>query len=121
MIDLDRYRSKIDHTELVGENFAAVRRALSLSDEALMTLARNSFEALFLDDETRGRYLAELEACLAQLRRCRSTSEGIALCRSGRQGDGAFRVGRLSRLRPTRDELHCLRNVDQMSLNAPGS
>ncbi|MDQ6822453.1 MAG: hypothetical protein M3076_19315 [Actinomycetota bacterium] len=34
--------------------------------------------------------------------------------------DGAFRVGRLSRLRPTRDELHCLRNVDHMSLNAPG-
>ena len=50
----------------VGENFSAVRSALSLSDEALVTLARNSFEASFLDEETRVGYLAELEASLAQ-------------------------------------------------------
>jgi adenosine deaminase len=52
----------------VGENFSAVRRALSLSDEALVTLARNSFEASFLDEETRASYLAELEAAIAQRR-----------------------------------------------------
>ncbi|MDQ6842340.1 MAG: adenosine deaminase, partial [Actinomycetota bacterium] len=50
----------------VAENLSAVQSALSLSDEALVTLARNSFEASFLDEETRVRYLAELDASLAQ-------------------------------------------------------
>lgn len=47
-----------------GDNFDAVRDALGLSDEQLRTLARNSFEAAFLDDdeELRARYLAEVEA-----------------------------------------------------------
>ena len=46
----------------VGENFAGVARALHLDDEALIALARNSFEASFLDDATRAGYLAELSA-----------------------------------------------------------
>ncbi|CAM5304665.1 Adenine deaminase OS=Streptomyces alboniger OX=132473 GN=CP975_11475 PE=3 SV=1 [Streptomyces alboniger] len=50
-----------------GDNFDAVREALGLDQERLRTLARNSFEAAFLDrdaaDEAlRARYLAEVEA-----------------------------------------------------------
>jgi adenosine deaminase len=45
----------------VGENLAGVADALQLDDETLVALARNSFEAAFLDDATRARYLAELE------------------------------------------------------------
>jgi adenosine deaminase len=44
----------------VGENLAGVGEALRLDDEALVALARNSFEAAFLDEATRARYLAEL-------------------------------------------------------------
>jgi adenosine deaminase len=46
----------------VGENLVGVAQALKLDDEALTQLARNSFEAAFLDDATRARYLAELSA-----------------------------------------------------------
>ncbi|MFP3991261.1 adenosine deaminase [Streptomyces sp. E11-3] len=48
----------------VGDTFHAVREALGLSHEQLRELARNSFEASFLDDdeERRRRYLAEVEA-----------------------------------------------------------
>ncbi|MET9434251.1 adenosine deaminase [Streptomyces sp. NPDC006551] len=48
----------------VGDTFAAVRGALGLSRDRLRTLARNSFEASFLDDDEarRARYLAEVEA-----------------------------------------------------------
>jgi adenosine deaminase len=46
----------------VGENLAGVAEALDLDDGALIQLARNSFEAAFLDDATRARYLAELSA-----------------------------------------------------------
>jgi adenosine deaminase len=48
----------------VGENLGAVAKALRLDDDALAELARNSFEASFLDDVVRARYLAELEAAL---------------------------------------------------------
>jgi adenosine deaminase len=48
----------------VGENLAGVAAALQLDDAALATLARNSFEASFLDDATRARHLAELDAAL---------------------------------------------------------
>ncbi|WP_078969743.1 adenosine deaminase [Streptomyces natalensis] len=44
------------------DNFAAVRDALGLDDAALRTLARNSFEASFLDEATRAAYLAEVDA-----------------------------------------------------------
>ncbi|WP_128376750.1 adenosine deaminase [Streptomyces cavernae] len=48
----------------VDDNFRAVREALGLSPERLRELARNSFEASFLDhdEERRARYLAEVEA-----------------------------------------------------------
>ncbi|KUL53684.1 MULTISPECIES: adenosine deaminase [unclassified Streptomyces] len=50
-----------------GDNFDAVREALGLDEERLRTLARNSFEAAFLDRDAdeealRARYLAEVEA-----------------------------------------------------------
>ncbi|CAL9410276.1 adenosine deaminase [Streptomyces sp. enrichment culture] len=48
----------------VGETFHAVREALALTGEDLRRLARNSFEAAFLDQDEalRARYLAEVEA-----------------------------------------------------------
>ena len=46
----------------VQDNLIAVRDALGLDDEAVHTLARNSFLAAFLDDPTRSRYLSELDA-----------------------------------------------------------
>ncbi len=48
----------------VGENLAGVRDALGLGDDALVQLARNSFQAAFLDVAARARHLAELEAAL---------------------------------------------------------
>lgn len=44
------------------DNFTAVRDALGLDRAALRTLARNSFRASFLDEETRAAYLKELDA-----------------------------------------------------------
>lgn len=48
----------------VGDAFHAVHEALGLDREQLRTLARNSFEAAFLDhdEERRARYLGEVEA-----------------------------------------------------------
>ena len=46
----------------VEENFEGVEAALELTEDQLLTLARNSFEAAFLDEETRAGYLAELDA-----------------------------------------------------------
>ncbi|KPC84828.1 MULTISPECIES: adenosine deaminase [Streptomyces] len=48
----------------VGDTFRAVYEALGLDREQLRTLARNSFEAAFLDhdEERRARYLSEVEA-----------------------------------------------------------
>ncbi len=46
----------------VGENLAAVAKALRLDDGTLVQLARNSFEASFLDDASRARHIAELNA-----------------------------------------------------------
>ncbi|MFE9824886.1 adenosine deaminase [Streptomyces sp. NPDC005791] len=47
----------------VGDTFQAVHEALGLDREQLRTLARNSFEAAFLDhdEERRARYLSEVE------------------------------------------------------------
>ncbi|MFI1204297.1 adenosine deaminase [Streptomyces sp. NPDC020883] len=44
------------------DNFTAVRDALGLDEATLRTLARNSFLASFLDEETRAAYLRELDA-----------------------------------------------------------
>ncbi len=46
----------------VGDNYAAVAEALELPPSALTTLARNSFEASFVDERTRAGYLARLDA-----------------------------------------------------------
>jgi adenosine deaminase len=46
----------------VGENLAGVAEALRLDDATIIALARNSFEASFLDDATRARHLADLDA-----------------------------------------------------------
>jgi adenosine deaminase len=48
----------------VGENLAGVAKALRLDDAALVRLARNSFEASFLDDGDRARHLNELDAAV---------------------------------------------------------
>ena len=48
----------------VGENLAGVAEALRLDDAAIAELARNSFEASFLDDATRARHLADLDGVL---------------------------------------------------------
>jgi adenosine deaminase len=50
----------------VGENLAGVAEALRLDDAALVQLARNSFQAAFLDDAARAGHLAELEAALTR-------------------------------------------------------
>jgi adenosine deaminase len=46
----------------VAENFAAVASALPLSTDALVQLARNSFQASFLDDRAKASHLAEIDA-----------------------------------------------------------
>lgn len=46
----------------VEANVAAVRDQLGLDDAALATLARNSFEAAFVDDARRAGWLAEVDA-----------------------------------------------------------
>jgi adenosine deaminase len=50
----------------VGENLAGVAQALRLDDATLVQLARNSFQAAFLDDAARAAHLAELEAALTR-------------------------------------------------------
>lgn len=45
----------------IEENFIAVQRALDLDHGHLHQLARNGFNATFLDDQAKGRLLAELE------------------------------------------------------------
>jgi len=49
----------------VNDNFVAAFEALPLSREHARQLARNSFDAAFLDPATRARYLEEVEACFA--------------------------------------------------------
>jgi adenosine deaminase len=45
----------------VGDNFAGIAEALELDRKSLALLARNSFEAAFLDDATRRKYLQQLD------------------------------------------------------------
>jgi adenosine deaminase len=45
----------------VGDNFAAIQTSLALSDADIVQLARNSFEASFLDEGTKARYQADLD------------------------------------------------------------
>jgi adenosine deaminase len=46
----------------VQENLDGVAAALQLTDDQIFTLARNSFEAAFIDESTREGYLSELES-----------------------------------------------------------
>jgi len=45
----------------VNDNYRSVQQALDLSNDDLALIARNSFEAAFLDDATKATYLAEVE------------------------------------------------------------
>jgi adenine deaminase len=45
----------------VNDNFRAVRDALDLSNDDLALIARNSFEASFLDETTKASHIAEVE------------------------------------------------------------
>ncbi|MEX1006393.1 MAG: adenosine deaminase [Acidimicrobiia bacterium] len=45
----------------IGDNFSASQSALHLSDDDLVQLARNSFEASFLDDAAKAKHLADLD------------------------------------------------------------
>lgn len=49
----------------VNENYAAIRKALGLSREELVMLARNSFEASFLSSERKAPLIERLEAYAA--------------------------------------------------------
>ena len=49
----------------VNDNYYAVRQALALSDEELAMIARNSFGASFLDETTKAKHIAEVDAYLA--------------------------------------------------------
>ena len=46
----------------IGDNYLAIAEALGLTRDDLAALARNSFEASFVDDAQRGPWLAELDA-----------------------------------------------------------
>lgn len=50
----------------VGDNFTAIAAALGLSDDEVVRLAANSFEASFLDDAVKSRYLDALRAIAQQ-------------------------------------------------------
>jgi adenosine deaminase len=46
----------------VGDNFRESAAALGLTDAQLIALARNSFEASFIDDAARSRFLADIDS-----------------------------------------------------------
>ena len=50
----------------VEANFAAARTGMNLSEQQIVILARNSFDASFSTQEQRGRWIAELETAAAQ-------------------------------------------------------
>ncbi len=52
----------------VGENFVQTAAALDLTDDDLVVLARNSFEASFIDDVTKRRFYHEIESQVAAIR-----------------------------------------------------
>ncbi len=51
----------------VADNFSAVREGLQLSDEDLLQLARNSFTSSFIDEESKQRYIAEIDGLVAAI------------------------------------------------------
>jgi len=50
----------------IGENFVQTARALDLSREEIVTLAKNSFTGSFLDEERVARHLAAIDAYVGQ-------------------------------------------------------
>lgn len=52
----------------VGENFVQTAAALYLTDDDLVTLARNSFEASFIDDVSKRRFYDEIDLQVAAIR-----------------------------------------------------
>jgi adenosine deaminase len=52
----------------VAENFTGVAQALALSDDELITLAKNSFEASFIDDVTKRAFIAEVDRAVSAAR-----------------------------------------------------
>ena len=52
----------------VGDNFEGVVKALGLSDEQIVTLAKNSFEASFIDDATKRQYMDEIDRVVSAVR-----------------------------------------------------
>jgi adenosine deaminase len=52
----------------VAENFKGVAEALALSDDELITLAKNSFEASFIDDVTKRAFIAEVDRAVSAAR-----------------------------------------------------
>ncbi len=50
----------------VNDNFLAVTDALDLTKEEITTLARNSVESSFIDDELKKKYLNEIESFVAE-------------------------------------------------------
>jgi adenosine deaminase len=50
----------------LNQNFVQMFEALPLGREHAYQLARNSFAASFIDDATRGNYLAEVDACFGR-------------------------------------------------------
>jgi adenosine deaminase len=46
----------------LNENFTAIQEAFALTQSQLLDLARNSFEAAYLDDTRRSRFVGELTA-----------------------------------------------------------
>jgi adenosine deaminase len=50
----------------VGDTFVQTAAALSLGDQQLIALARNSFEASFIDETLRRQYLAEIDAAVSR-------------------------------------------------------
>jgi adenosine deaminase len=51
----------------VGDNFSDSADALGLTDAELIALARNSFEASFIDEPTRSRYLADIDSFVTRV------------------------------------------------------
>ena len=51
----------------VGENFLQTQRALELSGDEIVTLAKNSFTASFLTAEEKGRHMADIEQIQKEL------------------------------------------------------
>jgi adenosine deaminase len=45
----------------INENFQAVQQALALTEEEIVTLARNGFRAAFCQEATKLKHLAEID------------------------------------------------------------